>query len=282
MDLVPKPDQVAAAAGNVAQLLLGGGVADLRPMPRTLVARGAGHEVYRYRPEPDRERPGDPVLLVAPLAAPASCYDLRRGCSLVERLLRRGRPTYLVEFGETSFADPDLGLEPWVRHAVPTAVRAVSDHAGGAAVHLLGWSLGGIFALLAAADATDLPIVSLSVLGAPVDTTRVPMMAPPRPLLTASDWPDLVARTYRAIGAPAPLRWAFERAPVQRLVVRPMAVAAHLDDADWLAQLEAVERFTAATTAYAGRSYGQLYHRFGQGNALASGAIEVEIGRAHV
>ena len=47
---VPKPDQVVAAAGNVAHKLLYGGLADLRPMPRTLIDEGTLREVYHYRP----------------------------------------------------------------------------------------------------------------------------------------------------------------------------------------------------------------------------------------
>ena len=50
MDLIPKPDQVLAAAGNVAHSLLYGGLADLRPMPRTLIDEGTLREVYHYRP----------------------------------------------------------------------------------------------------------------------------------------------------------------------------------------------------------------------------------------
>ena len=50
MDLIPKPDQVVAAAGNVAHTLLYGGLADLRPMPRTLIDDGELREVYHYRP----------------------------------------------------------------------------------------------------------------------------------------------------------------------------------------------------------------------------------------
>ena len=42
----------------------------------------------------------------------------------------------------------------------------------------------------------------------------------------------------------------------------------HLDDTDFLAQIEAVDRFTANMTAYPGRTFGQLYHRFVKGNAL--------------
>ena len=223
------------------------------------------------------EQRGDPVLLVTPLAAPATCFDLRRGCSLVEHLVGGGRPTYLVEYGDVSFRDRSLGLDNWVEEVVPTAIREASRHAGGRPVHVVGWSLGGIFAMLAAADSPDLPIASLSVLGAPVDTTLVPMVAPLRPLLSATDWPSPVTRTYRALGGvpTSPLRWAFELTSFQKLVTKPIAVAVHLDDADWLAQVEAVDRFIAAMTAYPGRSFGQLYHRFAKGNALATGTVEL-------
>src|SRR6478752_7227595 len=200
MDLIPKPDQVVSAASNVAHKVFYGGLADLRPMPRTLIDDGTLREVYHYRPAAKVKEQGDPVLLVTPLAAPALCYDLRRSCSLVEHLVAAGRPTYLVEYGQVSFRDRALGMEHWVDEVVPTAIREVSEHAGGRPVHVVGWSLGGIFAMLTAADSPDLPIASLTVLGAPVDTTLVPMVAPLRPLLSATDWPSPVTRTYRALG----------------------------------------------------------------------------------
>ncbi len=277
MDLVPKPDQVAAAAGNVAHLVLYGGLADLRPMPRTLIDDGTLREVYHYRPMANVRGQGDPVLLVTPLAAPAICFDLRRGCSLVEHFVSGGRPTYLVEYGNVSFRDRNLGLEHWVEEVVPAAVREVSAHAGGRPVHVIGWSLGGIFAMLAAADAPELPIASLSVVGSPVDITRVPLVAPLRPLLDLTGGHGLVTRAYRAAGgAPTPLvRWAFQLSSFQKLVTKPLAIATHLDDTDFLAQIEAVDRFTSKMTAYPGRSFGQLYHRFAKGNAMATGTLEV-------
>ena len=172
MDLIPKPDQVVSAAANVAHKVLYGGLADLRPMPRTLIDEGVLREVYHYRPRASAREHGDPVLLVTPLAAPALCFDLRRGCSLVEHLVDEGRPTYLVEYGEVSFANRGLGMEHWVDEVVPEAIEEVSRHAGGRPVHVVGWSLGGIFALLAAADRPDLPIASLTSVGAPVDVRR--------------------------------------------------------------------------------------------------------------
>ena len=277
MDLVPKADQLVAAAGNVAHVMMYGGLADLRPMPRTLIDEGTLREVYHYRPAVNVRAQGDPVLLVTPLAAPAICFDLRRGCSVVQHFVEAGRPTYLVEYGNVSFRDRNLGLEHWVEEVVPTAVREVSAHAGGRPVHVVGWSLGGIFAMLAAADSPDLPIASLSVVGSPVDVTKVPLVAPLRPLLDLTRGHGLVTRAYRAAGgAPTPVvRWAFQLSSFQKLVTKPLAIATHLDDADFLAQIEAVDRFTAQMTAYPGRSFGQLYHRFAKGNALASGKVQV-------
>lgn len=277
MDLVPKPDQLVAAAGNVAHAVFYGGVADLRPMPRTLIDEGTLRAVYHYRPAVNVGSQGDPVLLVTPLAAPSLCYDLRRGCSVVQHFVEGGRPTYLVEYGNVSFKDRNLGLEHWVEEVVPEAIRVVSSDSGGRPVHLVGWSLGGIFAMLAAAHDRGLPIASLSVLGSPVDVTKVPLVAPLRPLLDLTRGHGLVTRAYRAAGgAPTPLvRWAFQLSSFQKLVTKPIAIATRLDDTDFLAQVEAVDRFTAKMTAYPGRSFGQLYHRFAKGNALATGTVQV-------
>ena len=277
MDLIPKPDQLVAAAGNVAHTVLYGGLADLRPMPRTLIDDGELREVYHYRPDRDVPATGDPVLLVTPLAAPALCFDLRRGCSLVEHLVSQGRPTYLLEYGQVSFKNRSLGVEHWVDDVLPDAVRAVHEHSGGRGVHLVGWSLGGIFTLLVAADRQDLPIASITVVGSPVDVTKVPLVAPVRPLLNLTQGRGAITRAYRALGGiPQPLvNWAFTAASAQKVVTKPLAVLTHLDDTDYLAQLEAVDRFRANMFAYPGRTFGQLYHRFVKGNALAQGSMEV-------
>jgi polyhydroxyalkanoate synthase len=278
VDLIPKPDQVVSAAGNVAHRVVYGGLADLRPMPRTLIDEGNLREVYHYRPAEEVPDRGDPVLLVTPLAAPALCYDLRRGCSLVEHLVEAGRPTYLVEYGAVSFRDRDLGIEHWIDEVVPAAVRAASTHAGGRPVHLVGWSLGGTFALLAAAGDAALPVASVTVVGSPFDVRQVPLVAPLRPLLSLTEGRGAITRLYQAAGgAPQPLaRWAFQLSSFQKLVTKPLALAAHLDDADYLAQIEAVDRFVASMTAYPGRTFGQLYHRLLKGNALVDGTFDLD------
>lgn len=276
MDLIPKPDQVASAASNVAHKLLYGGLADLRPMPRTLIDDGPLREVYHYRPQKTTRETGDPVLLVTPLAAPAICFDLRRGCSLVEHLVQQGRPTYLVEYGQISFKNRGLGIEHWVEEVIPEAIKSVSEHAGGRPVHLVGWSLGGIFTTLVAADRPDLPIASLTVLGSPFDVEKVPLVAPLRPILKLTDG-GVVTQLYRLLGgAPKPLvRRAFQLSSGTKIITKPIATLQHLDDTEWLAQIEAVDRFTRNMIAYPGRSFGQLYHRMLKNNQLLTGKVEI-------
>jgi polyhydroxyalkanoate synthase len=276
MDLIPKPDQVASAASNVAHKVLYGGLADLRPMPRTLIDDGPLREVYHYRPAKQVRTTGDPILLVTPLAAPAICFDLRRDCSLVEHFVKAGRPTYLVEYGEVSFKDRNLGLEHWVDEVIPEAIKEVSQHAGGRPVHLIGWSLGGIFAALVAAADAKLPIASLTIVGSPFDVREVPLVAPLRPILRLTDG-GIVTRIYRIMGgAPKPLvRTAFRLSSGTKLLTKPIATLQHLDDAEWLAQIEAVDRFTANMIAYPGRTFGQMYHRVLKNNQLVTGKVNL-------
>lgn len=269
------PARLAAAASNVIRKVIGAGVADLRPLPRALIDQGPTRAVYRFTP-PAGSADGAPVLLVPPLAAPARCFDLRRGCSLVEHLVAQGFDVYLVDYGTVSFGDRHLGIEHWVEQVLPRAIRKVSEQAGGRGVHLVGWSLGGVFSLLTTADQPDLPVESVTSIAAPFDVAAIPLVAPLRPLVNLSRG-YLVSPIYRLLGgAPAALVGrAFRLAGVEREITKPLAVLTHLDDRDYLAQLEAVDRFMDHMIAYPGRTFGQLYHRLFRANDLASGAIEL-------
>ncbi len=264
--------RISDAAENVRDKVLHGGVADLRPVPRTLIDKGPNRSVYRFvGGDPD----GDPVLLVPPLAAPALCFDLRRGCSVAEHLVDRGRRLYLVDYGTVSFSDRRLGLEHWIDEVLPRTVQAVSKDAGGAPVHVVAWCLGGILSLLTHADQPDLPIASIATVAAPIDMTAIPLIAPIKPLADLTNgW--ILTPVYRVLGgAPRALvKRAFQLSAFDKMVTKPYAVLSHLDDRDFLAQLEAVDRFTDNMIAYPGRTFGQMYHRFFRSNDLAEGEVD--------
>ncbi len=58
-------------------------------------------------------------------------------------------------------------------------------------------------------------------------------------------------------------------------MTKPYVRLRNLDDAEFLAQLEAVDRFAANMIAYPGRTFGQLYHRMVRNNALKDGVIDI-------
>ena len=267
---------MASAAANFYDAAVRGGLADLRRMPAALIDHGPQRNLYRYLPLDQRapRRGGAPVLLVPPLAAPAICFDLRRGCSLAEHLLLAGRETYLLDYGEIEFGDRSLGLEHWIEDVIPGAVRAVSEDAGGRPVRIVGWCLGGIMALLAHAGDREAPIDSLALIASPWDFSRVPMIAPLRPIAAVTRGQG-ITQLYRALGgAPAPLvRGGYQLAGIDKYLMKPWTIASNLDDRDLLAQIEAVDAFMARMHAYPGRTFGQLYHRFFRTNDLAEGRL---------
>lgn len=278
MRLAPTPHQLSDAAANLWDIVLGGGVADLRNLPASIIDEAPQRTVFRYLVPDGAAAPRDlPVLLIPPLAAPPICFDLRRGCSLAEHLLAVGHPTYLLDYGRIRFSDRDLGLEHWIEDVIPQAIRRVSADAGGAPVQLVGWCLGGIMALLAAAADPTLPINAIATVGSPFDFRRVRLMAPFVPIdrLTGGRF---LSPIYRALGgAPAPLvRRAFQLTSIDRELTKPLAMLRNLDDRDFLAQVEAVDHFMANMNAYPGRTFGQLFHRFFRVNDLADGRFALD------
>jgi len=272
---LPSAGDAIGAAVNLYDATVRGGLADTRRMPSALIDEGPQRRVHRYLPLGDARRSASlPVLLVPPLAAPALCFDLRRSCSVAERLLRRGHETYLVDYGPVRFSDRSLGLEHWIEDVIPSAVRAVSHDAGGRPVQLVGWCLGGILALLAHCCDRELTVASITLIASPFDFTRVPLVAPLRPIAAVTQG-QLVTQLYRLLGgAPAPLvKRGYQLAGIDKYVMKPWTIVSNLHDRELLAQIEAVDEFMDNMHAYPGRTFGQLYHRFFRSNDLADGRL---------
>jgi pimeloyl-ACP methyl ester carboxylesterase len=157
--MMPSPRNLRTAASNLARKLAHGRLADLRPTPMEVVDEAPGRAVHRYRGPRELIAAGPPVLFVPPPAAPTRCYDLRRGGSLAEHLVNTGRRSYLLD----QRPDGEWGT------ALPAAIEAVSRDAGGQPVQLVGWSLGGVMALLAAAADPAPPVASVTLVAAPAD-----------------------------------------------------------------------------------------------------------------
>jgi polyhydroxyalkanoate synthase subunit PhaC len=267
---------VDAAANAWDMSPLGPGLANRTPTPSSVIDVGPQRTVHRYR-LPRRPSAHSPVLLVPPLAAPARCFDLRRGCSVAEHLISLGYPTYLVDYGPIGFADRQLGLEHWVEDVIPNAIAAVAEDVGSdCEVQIVGWCLGGIMSLLAVAGDESLPVSSLALIASPFDFAKVRGAAPIRRLAELTGG-RVVTALYQALGgAPAPLvSLGFQLTALDKRITKPVTLLRNLHDRDMLAHIEAVDDYMAHMLAYPGRTFGQLYHQFFRVNELAAGTLRL-------
>ena len=101
-------------------------------------------------------------------------------------------------------------------------------------------------------------------------------MAPLRPVANITGG-RVGTALYRVLGgAPAPLvKRGFWLTGIDKHLTKPLAMARNIGDRDFLAQVEAVDRFTSNMVAYPGRTFGQLYHLFFRINELADGKLDL-------
>jgi poly[(R)-3-hydroxyalkanoate] polymerase subunit PhaC len=147
--------------------------------PYDVVLRHDKLEVRRYRPAIELpQRPyALPVLLIPPLMVKPFIFDLHPGRSLVRFLLDRGFEVYLVDFGEPDRADAYVTLDDYVVDWIPRACRAVKKDAHSKELSLLGYCMGGLFALMHAAANRDASVRNIVSIGSPLDVNKMGLFA---------------------------------------------------------------------------------------------------------
>ncbi|MFC4375226.1 alpha/beta fold hydrolase [Nocardia halotolerans] len=269
-------ETVTTAARNAWALSFGAGIEPVDPTPSTVLWDEPHRLLRRYDTEYRSAASDSAVLLVPPLAAPATCFDLRRDQSLARYLVETGRAPYLIDYGEIGFADRRMGFEDWVTDILPEAIRRTSADRGGAPVDLIGWSIGGMFSLLTAAANAELPIRSITAVGAPLDYDKMLGVPQLRAVAKLTGGRATTAVVRAAGGIPAPLtRLGYRLAAYDRELARPMFIASNIARTDTLAKMESIDRFQAAMPGYPGRFYGQLWGRMMLANDIGNGKLEL-------
>ncbi|TCJ99600.1 polyhydroxyalkanoate synthase [Nocardia alba] len=274
--VVRMSDTVTTAARNAWALSFGAGIEPVDPTPSTVLWDEPHRLLRRYDTEFHSAASDSAVLLVPPLAAPATCFDLRRDQSLARYLVETGRAPYLVDYGEISFADRRMGFEDWVTDILPEAILRVSADRGGAPVDLIGWSLGGMLSLLTAAANQELPIRSVTGVGPPLDYDK--MLGVPQVRAVADLTGGWGASTLVRVagGIPAPLtKLAYRLAAYDRELARPRFIAGNITNTANLAKMESIDRFQAAMPGYPGRFSNQLWGRMMLANDIGNGKLEL-------
>ncbi|KXO91291.1 alpha/beta hydrolase [Tsukamurella pseudospumae] len=275
--------QLRERAGNLWALTLGDGIRPVARTPHVVVADGAHRTLRRFASDSERVSAAvagaAPVLLVPPIAAPATCYDLSPETSVVAHLASTGRVPYVVDFGEMNYADRKLGFEDFALDIIPQAItRALEDFWGGevpagAGVDLYGWSLGGTLSFLAAGASTA-SIRSIVSIATPLNYA----VQQPYPLVTSVMKPvdgfgpgALIALLG---GIPAPIvQVAYRATSWDRELKKPKFVLENLGEPEKLARMEVIDRFQRTFPGYPGKLATQLWERLIFRGELAAGEV---------
>lgn len=114
--------------------------------PKEVVWQQGHWKLYRYDARP--EAAGRPLLIVYSLINRPYILDLQPGASLIEYLLCRGLPVYLLDWGEPDASDRQLTLDGLLEPGLDDAVTFLCRQNGIRQVSLFGHCLGGVLALL--------------------------------------------------------------------------------------------------------------------------------------
>ena len=159
------------SAENALELVRLGRLSARQGSDYDVVHQSRHYRLRRYRDSAAGQR-GPALLLVPPLMLTAEIYDVAPDISAVRVLLDQAIDVWVVDFGAPEREEGGMKrtLDDHVR-SVADAVARVRDHTG-RAVHLAGYSQGGMFVYQAAAYRRSDGVGSLITFGAPVDIHR--------------------------------------------------------------------------------------------------------------
>ena len=169
MNPVQQLVRVPAAAIEWANLILTQDDAQIAATPRDVIWTHRKTTLYRYRST--ERRHAVPLLLVFALINRPHIFDLSPGNSFVEFLLENGYDVFLVDWGEPTEEDSDMGLDTFVCDELPWAMRETLRASGADEVSLLGWCIGGTLVTMHAALERESPARNILLLTTPIDTT---------------------------------------------------------------------------------------------------------------
>lgn len=260
---------------NLWDFLVKGGIADTTRTPSEIIDTGRTRELHRFVKAKGVRSKGLPLLFIPPLGSQSACFDLRRGLSLAEDFVNRGRPTYLVDYGPLKGEDRKVGIEHFVNDVLPIAIQKVSEDAGGRPVHILGWSLGGIMSLTTAAVHTELPIQTVTMVGSPFDFSKNPTLAPVRAIGRVTGGRLIGTGVKLAGSIPAPIvSIGFKATSLPVYLKKPRTLWSKRNDREFLEQIQAVDMIMNNMLAYPGRATLQMYHRIALRNEIAAGHFQ--------
>jgi polyhydroxyalkanoate synthase len=211
-----------------------------------------------------------PILLVYSLIKRAFILDLQPGSSVVENLTRQGFEVFLTDWLPPNRSDSWRGFDPYVRHDLANAVRAVQSHQDAAQVSIVGYCLGGLLSLLYAALRPN-NVKNLVTVNTPVDMAASQGMA---------DWIDeYPLDLLRAIYGNCP-RWLLSGflmmvVPLQRYLDFWFGLSQYNESDQYAETFPAFRQWLDSEVPLAGQLLRELMLDVVKRNALVRGGLKV-------
>ncbi len=136
--------------------------------PKDVIYSRGTLRLYHYRPLSD-EVYRVPVVFVMSLVSKPWILDLTSGQSFVQYMLAQGFDVFMVDWGVPRPEDKRLRFEDYVLDLMPRCFEAVRKATGEPDYTLLGYCMGGLFALMYAGIHPDAPVKNIVCAATPVD-----------------------------------------------------------------------------------------------------------------
>ncbi|MBP9112461.1 MAG: alpha/beta fold hydrolase [Polyangiaceae bacterium] len=262
---------VVYLSGNAAKPTMGN-------VAKDLVLREGKLEVWRVRRSTERYELGDdevsidlappqkcPILLIPPLMVRPYVYDLRPEHSMMRTLRNAGFDVFYLDFGVPDRADEGLRLDDYVTDFVPRAVDRMMEVSGAKQCSLVGYCMGGIFALLHVAAHKDPRVAHIVTIGAPVDFDRMGAIT-----IAARLGGPLVDPIVERLGnIPGKLSSAgFKLLSGTRSITKYLDLFSHLSSEDYVRSFDSIDTWLSEMIPYPKEAFRQLVQEVVRGNKM--------------
>ncbi|MBI5513422.1 MAG: alpha/beta fold hydrolase [Deltaproteobacteria bacterium] len=264
--------KVAQVMNGLSLLVDGSARVQLGSAPNQSIYKAFNLEVLHILPRAPEEGGGarrTPVLLIPPLAVRPYVYDLRPDHSMVRVLRDFGLDVYVLDFGVPRAVDRNLTLDHYVFTFLPQAIDAVRRHAGAETVHLAGYCMGGLFALLYTAARGE-RVRSVVTVGAPINFDKLGVLT----LAAHLGKKPMDALLERLGNVPSFAAEAgFKLMGGTRTITKWADLVAHLDDDGYVRGFDAINTWVNDLLPYPGEAFRQLLREVVTGNKLLKGGL---------
>lgn len=136
--------------------------------PKDVIYSDGTLRLYHYRPFTD-EVYRVPIVFVMSLVSKPWILDLTMGQSFVQHLLQEGFDVFMVDWGIPRPEDKNLRFEDYIDEFLPRCFEEVQKVTGEEEYSILGYCMGGQFALMYAGSHPEAPVKNIVCAASPVD-----------------------------------------------------------------------------------------------------------------